>query len=190
VGIWGQPSFYSCLALHDDVGEASGEHHEASSDPSATPHLSPKMRLQLIGKSKDRWSPRSPTPVALRVSMLHHAHTGDDGYPSTSTSVGQASTLPVVLFSDEETTEALHLNCEPLQCVAATQKVGETFEVEAERSKWLDNQYRRFSKQVGVSIVGFESQCYSLLRRIDEERKKKKIGIGSTANTSVWEEAC
>ena len=25
----------------------------------------------------------------------------------------------------------------------------------------------------GVSIVGFEDQCYSLLRRIDEERKRK-----------------
>ena len=40
-----------------------------------------------------------------------------------------------------------------------------------DQNGWIFN--RRFSKQMGVSIAGFENQCYSLLRCIDEERMKK-----------------
>ena len=63
------------------------------------------------------------------------------------------------------------------------------FAVEEERSKWLDLQYRRFSKQVGVSIEGFESDCYSLLRRIDDERKKK-IKVNDTRQSLVSGKKC
>lgn len=132
------------------------------------------MRPHVIGKFKARWSPRSPTPTALEASMVHVEPIGDDGFPSTPSSV-QTLNLPLVLFNDDETTDAPHLICEPLQSVVLNQKPKENFKVESKRSKWLDNQYRRFSKQVGVSIVGFESQCYSLLHHIDEERKKKIV---------------
>jgi hypothetical protein len=174
VGLWGQPSFYSCLDMLDECGEASGACHGLS----VTPPSSPTMRPQVTDKLKARWSPRSSTPVALKTSMVCPEPIGDDGYPLTPSSAGQTLALPLVLFNDDETTEARHLMCVPLQSVLPTSKPKETFEVEAERSKWQDNQYRRFSKQMGVSIVGFESQCYSLLRRIDEERKKKLVELG------------
>jgi hypothetical protein len=57
-------------------------------------------------------------------------------------------------------TDVVPLTDEPIQSLCQLREG--VLRSEAERSKWLDWQYRRFSKQVGVSIVGFEDECYSL----------------------------
>ncbi len=108
---------------------------------------------------------------------------------STPTEGRLSSSLPLVPFCDEASSGLSPISCEPIQSVDFLQKQGLDFEVEEERSKWLDLQYRRFSKRMGVSIVGFENQCYSLLWRIDDERKKK-IKVNSTRQPSVFGKKC
>uniref|UniRef100_A0A2N9J896 Endonuclease/exonuclease/phosphatase domain-containing protein n=1 Tax=Fagus sylvatica TaxID=28930 RepID=A0A2N9J896_FAGSY len=76
--------------------------------PIVTRPLSPATRPHVTGKFKARWSPCSPIPTALEASMVHVEPIGDDGFPSTPSSV-QTSNLPLVLFNDDETTDAPHL---------------------------------------------------------------------------------
>ncbi len=87
----------------------------------------------------------------------------------------------MVLFNDDDIVAA----CKPIQCVMSVPNHEGQFEGEEERSKWLDLQYCRFSKKVGVSIKGFESQCYSLLRHIDKERMKKLKESGATESVNI-----
>ena len=127
---------------------------------------SPLATTHGVSESIDRWkydyraseSPASPIEVS-------------ENFDSTSTPAPANHKLPLVLFSENTATDVVPVTEEPIQALSPAQ--GRCFDSEAERSKWLDWHYRRFSKQVGVSIVGFEDECYSLLRRIDEGRKKK-----------------
>jgi hypothetical protein len=45
-------------------------------------------------------------------------------------------------------------------------------------SVWVEQKYKGFSKLVGMALLGFESECISLLRRIDAERKRLRLTTG------------
>ena len=175
----GSTVIFSCLDLDScyEKGEASRE-SQASEIPAPMSQVmaSPKNR-----KFKEHWSPKSPASATM---ALDQEPIGTNESPSTPFSVSQSTTLPMVLFSDDDTIAA----CKPIQRVVPVPNHEGQFEGEEERSKWLDLQYCQFSKKVGVSIEGFESQCYSLLRCIDEERMKKLKESGATASVNLWEE--
>ena len=172
VGQWGLPSFFSCLDLDScyEKGEASCD--SQASEISAL--VSPAMISLVTRKFKERWSLKSSASATMEALDHYHAPTDTTKLPATPISVSHTSVLRLVLFSDDDTIDARR----PIQSVALVANHGGQFEGEEKRSKWLDTQYRRFSKQVGVSITGFENQCYSLLRRIDEERTKKLKDLG------------
>ena len=123
------------------------------------------------GLTDDRWSPLSPSPSSIGVLEPLPARLVASNTPALPSSVSQA--IPQLLQPGEETDGLSPLQCIPLQRLEPESDQQGCFDKEEERSQWLDFQYRRFSTQVGVSIVGFEDQCYSLLQRIDEERKSK-----------------
>uniref|UniRef100_A0A2N9EU99 ubiquitinyl hydrolase 1 n=1 Tax=Fagus sylvatica TaxID=28930 RepID=A0A2N9EU99_FAGSY len=132
---------------------------------------SPLATIHGVSEPFDRWK----YDYRASESLASPIETSDD-FDTNSTPAPANPKLPLVLFSENTATDVVPVTEEPIQSLSPAQ--GGCFDLETERSKWLDWHYRRFSKQVGVSIVGFEDECYSLLRRIDEERKKKITDSG------------
>ena len=183
----GQPSYFSCLGSENEVGESSHGQTPVDCRTSVCPRVSSPM---VNGANECRIQSSQESESSKTKDMrLRDFIVVESDCLSTPTEGRLSSSLPLVLFCDEASSGLSPISCEPIQSVDFLQKQGLDFEVEEERSKWLDLQYRRFSKQVGVSIVGFENQCYSLLRRIDDERKKK-IKVNDTRQPSVFGKKC
>ncbi len=82
------------------------------------------------------------------------------------------------------------LSCSPLDRIdpvdfaAFTQGyTGDILALEEAMSIWVEQKYKGFSKLVGMALVGFESECLSLLRRIDTERKRLRPSTGPRVPT-------
>jgi hypothetical protein len=132
---------------------------------------SPLATIHGVSEPFDRWK----YDYRALESLASPIETSDD-FNTNSTPAPANPKLPLVLFSENTATDVVPVTEELILSLSPAQ--GGCFDLETERSKWLDWHYCRFSKQVGVSIVGFEDECYSLLRRIDEERKKKITDSG------------
>jgi hypothetical protein len=50
-------------------------------------------------------------------------------------------------------------------------------------SVWVEQKYNGFKKLVGMALLGFESECISLLRHIDAERKRLRPTTGPRCPT-------
>uniref|UniRef100_A0A2N9G8S8 Uncharacterized protein n=1 Tax=Fagus sylvatica TaxID=28930 RepID=A0A2N9G8S8_FAGSY len=152
---WGQPSFFSCLDLSYERGEASSD-----TQVEVTTLVSPTKNSHVRRKFKEWWI---PVPSILTASVTSDQHQEPNGNSvSLPISLTHTSPLPLVPFHDDDTVDAC-FTCKPIQCVSPAPNLGGNFEVDAKRSKWLNRQYPCFNKQVGVSIAGFENQCLSLL---------------------------
>lgn len=55
---------------------------------------------------------------------------------------------------------------------------GDVLALEESMSVWVEQRYKGFRKLVGMHIIGFESECISLLSRIDEARKNSRPESG------------
>jgi hypothetical protein len=76
-------------------------------------------------------------------------------------------------------------SCTPIMMVEPTvsspviKLLGDGIDALYHPSQWVAQQMNAFRKQVGVSIRGHEAECLALLRKIEADRKPKKI------NTSI-----
>ncbi len=73
---------------------------------------------------------------------------------------------------------------DPLDFYAFTKDYsGDVLSLEEVMSVWVSQKYKAVSKVMGMYMRGFESDCISLLRRIDEERKRLRQVSGPRCST-------
>jgi hypothetical protein len=74
---------------------------------------------------------------------------------------------------------------DPLDFYAFTKDYsGDVLSLEEVMSVWVSQKYKAVSKVMGMYMRGFESECISLLRRIDEERKRLRQVSGPRCSTA------
>jgi hypothetical protein len=111
--------------------------------------------------------------VVVEVNVAEASVSISEASPLTITD-GVAAKGPLSPFS-----------CTPIMMVEPTMSspeiklLGDGVDALYQPSQWVAQQMNAFRKQVGVSIRGHEAECLALLRKIETDRKPKKI------NTSV-----
>jgi hypothetical protein len=143
---WGQPSFFSCLDLSYERGEASSD-----TQAEVTTLVSPTKNSHVRRKFKEWWSPIPSIPTASVTSDQRQEPNGNS--VSLPISLTHTSPLPLVPFHDE-IPPMLVLLASPSSVYHRHQTLGGTLKwKQRDQNGWIANTDASISKWEFQSLV-------------------------------------